>query len=121
MIESQLNYRPVVWMFSSRQPSNLTNKIHERSIRLKNCYQNLLYIHKKFLIHQKNLQALMTKIYKTINGLAPPLMNSLFVLRNNEYDIRSFEVLPNDTRKKKLNMDLKQSLIGHQPLVKTAI
>lgn len=105
MIESQLNYRPVVWMFSSRQSNNLTNKIHERSVRLtcgdqKNGYKNLLFIHKEFLIHQKSLQVLVTEIYKTITGLAPPLMNSLFVLRNNEYDIRSFEVLSNDPRKK---------------------
>ena len=35
---------------------------------------------KEFSIHKKNLQVLVTEIYKTINGLAPPLMNSLFVL-----------------------------------------
>ena len=29
-------------------------------------------------IHQKNLQAFMTEVYEIVNGVAPPIMNSLF-------------------------------------------
>ena len=31
-----------------------------------------------FSIHQRNLQVLMTVIYKIVNSIAPPIMNSLF-------------------------------------------
>ena len=29
-------------------------------------------------IHQENLRVLMTEVYKIVNGIAPPIMNSLF-------------------------------------------
>ena len=34
LIKSQFNYCPLVWMFCSRQFNNLTNKIHEWSLRI---------------------------------------------------------------------------------------
>ena len=40
----------------------------------------------------------MTKIYKIINGV-PPAMNFLFHLRNNEYNIRNFQVFSTDFRR----------------------
>ena len=39
----------------------------------------------------------MTEIYKIVNGMAPPVMNSLFAFRNNEF-IRNFYVLSTDLR-----------------------
>ena len=82
MIKSQFNYCPLVWMFCSRQSNNLINKIHERSLRIsykdqKTSYYNLLETHNELTIHQRNLQILMTEIYKNVNGVAPPIMNSL--------------------------------------------
>ena len=82
MIKSQFNYCPLVWMFCSRQSNNLINKIHERSLRIsykdqKTSYHNLLETHNELTIHQRNLQVLMTEIYKIVNGVAPPIMNSL--------------------------------------------
>ena len=32
---------------------------------------------KQFSIHQRNLQILMTEIYKILNDIAPPIMTSL--------------------------------------------
>ena len=32
----------------------------------------------------------MTKVYKTVNGRAPPIMNSLFQFRCNTHNIRNF-------------------------------
>ena len=52
------------------------------------------------MIHQRNLQVLMTKIYKIVNGVAPPIMNSLFEFRSNKYNIRNFQVLSTDFRRK---------------------
>ena len=34
MIESQLKYRPLAWMFHSRTPNNKINELHERATRL---------------------------------------------------------------------------------------
>ena len=32
----------------------------------------------------------MTEVYKTVNGIAPPIMNSLFNFRANIHNIRNF-------------------------------
>ena len=95
MIKSQFNYCPFAWIFCSRQSKNLINKTQERSQRIsykdqKTSYQNLLETHNEFTIHQRNLQVLMTEIYKIVNDVAPPIMNSLFEFRSNEYNIRNF-------------------------------
>ena len=104
MIKYQFNYCPLVWMFCSRQSNNLINKIHEQSLKIsyndqKTSYHNLLETHNEFTIHQRNLQVLMTEIYKIVNGVAPPIMNSLFEFRSNEYNIRNFRALSTDFRR----------------------
>ena len=50
-------------------------------------------------IHQKNLQAFMTEAYETVNGVAPPVMNSLFNFRANIYNIRNFQEIFTENRK----------------------
>ena len=104
IIKSQFYNCPLVWMFCSRQSNNLINKIHERSLRIsykdqKTSYHNLLETHNELMIHQRNLQVFMTKIYKIVNGVAPPIMSSLFEFRSNEYDIRNFQVLSTDFKR----------------------
>ena len=32
----------------------------------------------------------MTEVYKNVNGIAPPIMNSLFYFRANIHDVRNF-------------------------------
>ena len=103
MIKCQFNYCSLVWMFCSRQSNNLINKIQEQSLRIsykdqKTSYHNLLGTHNELTIHQRNLQVLMTEIYKIVNGVAPRIMNSLFEFRSNEYNIRNFQVLSTDFR-----------------------
>ena len=94
MIKSQFNYCPLVWMFCSRQSNNLINKVHERGLRLTyrdetKDFQQILRELNEITIHQRNLQVLMTKVYKVVNGIAPPIMNSLFQLRCNTNNIRN--------------------------------
>ena len=41
----------------------------------------------------------MTEIYKIFNGVASPIINSLFEFRSNEYNIINFQVLSTDFRR----------------------
>ena len=86
MIRSQFSYCPLIWMFSPRKPNNLINKVHERSLRIVSSdnhksFKSLLSKCKE--IHQRYLQVLMTETYKIINGVTPPVMENLFILREN--------------------------------------
>ena len=72
MIKSQFNYCPLVWMFCSRQSNNLINKVHERGLRLTyrdetKDFQQILREQNEITIHQRNLQVLMTEVYKLVN------------------------------------------------------
>ena len=69
IIKSQFNYCPLVWIFCSRQSNNLINKTHEPSLRISNKDQKTS--------HLRNLQVIMTDIYKIVNGVTPLIMNPL--------------------------------------------
>ena len=83
MIKSQFNYCPLVWIFCSRQSNNLINRVHERGLGLTNRnetnkeFQQILREKNEPTIHQKNLQVLMTEVYKIVNGIAPPIITSI--------------------------------------------
>ena len=92
-ITSQFSYCPLIWMFHSRNLNNNINRIHERALRL--VYQNnlsfseLLDLDNSVTVHQKNLQVLVTEIYKVKNGIAPEIMKDIFELQNPSYNLRS--------------------------------
>ena len=69
IIKSQFNYCPLVWVFCSRQSNNLINKTHEPSLRISNKDQKTS--------HLRNLQVIITDIYKIVNGVTPLIMNPL--------------------------------------------
>ena len=48
---------------------------------------------------KKNLEVLMTEIYKIVNGVARSIMNSLFEFRSSEWNIRNFQVLSTNFRR----------------------
>ena len=70
MKKSQFNYCLLVWMYCSRQSNNLMNRVHERGLRL---------------------------TYR--NGIAPPIMSSLFNFRANIHNIRNFLDIFTENRK----------------------
>ena len=92
-ITSYFSYCPLVWMFHSRSLNNKINRVHERALRL--VYQNnlsfsgLLDLDNSATMHQKNLQVLVTEIYKVKNGIAPYIMKDIFELQNPSYNLRS--------------------------------
>ena len=102
IIKSQFAYCHLVWMFCFRQSNNLINKVHERALKLiyqDNCnFQVLLEKQHDFLIHQRTLQVLMTEIYKIVNGITPPIMNSLFTFCLNQHNLRNFQELFTEKR-----------------------
>ena len=105
MIKSQFNYCLLVWMFCSRQSNNLINRVNERGLKLtyrnetNKEFQQILRRKIEPTIHHKNLQVLMTEVYKIVNGIAPPIMNSLFNFRANIHNIRNFQEIFTESRK----------------------
>ena len=112
MIKSQFAYCPLVWMFCFRHSNNLINKVHESALKLiyqDNCnFEDLLEKQHNFSIHQRNLQVLITEIYKIVNGIARPIMNSLFTFCINQRNLRNFQELSTENRNT-VNYGLKNS------------
>ena len=97
-IESQFGYCPLVWMFHSRSLNNKINRIHERALRITyndklSSFQNLLEKDNSVTIHHRNIKILATETYKFLQGFSPPLMNEIFVERNNNYSLRGNNLL----------------------------
>ena len=91
-------------MFCSRQSNNITNKVHERGLRLTyrdktKDFQQILREQNEITIHQRNLQVLMTEVYTIVNGITSPIMDSLFQFRYNTSNIRNFHELYTGNRK----------------------
>ena len=69
--------------------------VQERVRRLtykdnENSFQTLLNENNETSVHQRNVQFLMTEIYKVKNNYAPPIMHHLFQFRENTFSLRNF-------------------------------
>ena len=83
-ILSQFNYCPLVWVFCGRTLNNKINRIHERALRIiykdmRSDFEAMLLRDNAVQIHIRNLQLLMTEIYKTKWELNPSFMKEIFV------------------------------------------
>ena len=93
-IASQFSYCPLIWMLHSRTLNNRINNIHERSLRLtykdnQSSFKQLLEKDHSVTVHQKNLQVLVTAIFKVKNNLSPNIMKDVFELKEPPYNLRS--------------------------------
>ena len=91
--ESQFGYCPLVWMIYNQSFNNKINRIHEWALRItyndkSSSFQNLPEKDNSVIIHHRNIKILATETYKFLQGLSPPLMNEIFVERNNNYSLR---------------------------------
>ena len=90
-------------MFSSRQSNNLINKVYERPLRLitndqNSSFETLLQNNKDIIVHQRNLQILITEEYKTVKGEGLAIMKNLFIFRENILNIRKFQIIANENK-----------------------
>ena len=74
----------------------MINKIHERTLRLilndhTSNTDTLLQNNNDTCNHHRNIQTLMAEIYKIKNNLNPPVMDFIFEMRNNTYNLRNFQ------------------------------
>ena len=93
-IISQFSYCPLIWMFRNRALNNRINKIHKRALRL--VYQNkklsfgeLLELDNAVTIHQRDLQVLVTEIFKVKTNLSPKIMKQVFDFQEQYYNLLS--------------------------------
>ena len=92
-VMSHFSYCPLVWMFHDRKSNNKINKIHERALRIihkdsTSNFEELLIKSNSASVHQRNLQLLLTEIYKTVNNLNPSFMADVFVTKDVPYNLR---------------------------------
>ena len=74
----QLSYCPLIWTFCSRQSNHLISKLQKLALRIiyndyDSSFSELLETSNESTIHIKNLNFLMSEIYKFLNDLSPPL------------------------------------------------
>ena len=94
-VSFQFFYCPLVWMYHSRTLNNRIKKIPEKALRVVYkeetflSFDDLLKSDKSVIIHQKNLQILVTEIYKTKNDLESEIMKDTFYCRQKPYNLRN--------------------------------
>ena len=91
---SQFSYCPLIWMFHSRIMNNKINRLHERCMRLiygdkTSSFEELLEQDKSVSIHTRNLQMLVTEVFKVYRSMSPPIFSELFRGRDICYNLQS--------------------------------
>ena len=91
--KGQLSYCPLIWTFCSRRSNHLINKLQERALKIayndfNSSFSELLEMANESTIHIRNLKSLLTEVYKSLNGLSPPVMNEVFQTNDCPYGLR---------------------------------
>ena len=61
-------------------------------------FETLLRNNKDITVHKRNLQILMTKVYKIVKSETQTIMKNLFSFRENFHDIRYFQIIANENK-----------------------
>ena len=91
---SHFNYCPLIWMCHNHTKNRKINRLHERCLHViyndkQSSFKMLLEKNSSVSIHDKNIQCLVTKIYKVSNGLSPPIVSNIFTQKNcHPYNLR---------------------------------
>ena len=100
-INAQFTYCPLIWMFSSEGCYKRITKIHEKSLRLilndyTSSFDSFLSPLNEKTIHQRCINILLTQVYNYLKGYSPDLINEVFYLCQNHYNLYSFNVFATD-------------------------
>ena len=92
LFASQIYYCPLVWMCHHRSVNNKINCLHERYLCFVysdnvSSFENLLDKDRSVSVHVKNIKTLAIEMFKVSYKLTVPLMNEIFVKRNNAYNL----------------------------------
>ena len=86
----------LIWTICSRKSNHLINKLQERYITLRIIYNDcdssfseILEMSNESTIHIKNMNVLMTELYKFSNNLSPRIMNNIFQKQENCCSLRN--------------------------------
>ena len=84
----------IVWMCHNRKLNERINHIQERALRVvckdfNSSFQELLIEDNSLNINHRNLQKLITEIFKIKNGFSPEFMNDVFEIIEKPYSLRS--------------------------------
>ena len=84
-------------MFCSRQTNNMINKIHERALRIVlndhiRDLETMLRNINDITIHHRNIQTLITDLFKIKYGFAPPAMDFMLNRRTICYRVATEKI-----------------------------
>ena len=93
VILSNFNYCPLIWLFCNKGANKEIDRTHKRALRIlykdyESPFETLLTRSDSFYIHVRNLQKLMTEIYKSINHLNPSLIWEFHEKKHVNYNLR---------------------------------
>ena len=95
-------------MFSGKTSNREINRIHKRALRIllndyEASFEELLQRNNEQTVHTKNLQKLMTEVYKSLNRQNPAFMLDLFIRKEVTYNLRVKDLLQLPTARTVLN------------------
>ena len=97
-VTSQFSYCPLIWMCHNRKMNTQINKLYERTLRLvysdkSSSFRKLLERDNSVTIHERNIEVLLTEIFKIKSGAAPEIMAEIFKFKDHSYDLRKINCL----------------------------
>ena len=109
IVMSNLSYCPLIWMFCSKPANKEINRTNKRALRLlykdyDSSFEQLLEKDGSITVHQRNLQNIMTEIYKTISQINPAYIWEFFLEKDMPYNLRT-KVLCRLPQAQKIDMD----------------
>ena len=82
-------------MFYSIRSNSLVNYVSERALSVvyddhSSSYSELITAKNEPIIHQENIKILMKEMFKFENDLSPPLIDAMFQVRKNNFNLGHF-------------------------------
>ena len=108
VILSNFNYCSSIWLFCNKSANKKIDRAHKRTLMIlyndySSSFQSLLRRSNSYTIHVKNLQKLMTEIFKSLNTMNPSMVLEFHEKKCAKYDLRK-KTIANFQKQKQLRM-----------------